>query len=85
MGKKKLLQHESHLSAVLQAGRRVAEKQPSRKEPGDAGWQPAKHEPAVCPDGQKGQRHPALYQEHCGQQEQGSESPHVLCTGDAAP
>jgi len=27
------------------------------------GWQPAKHEPAVCPGGQEGQGHLGLYQE----------------------
>ena len=33
--------------------------------------QPTEHEPAVCPGGQEGQRHPGLYQKQCGQQEQG--------------
>ncbi|RMB88883.1 hypothetical protein DUI87_34726 [Hirundo rustica rustica] len=41
----------------------------------------AEHEPAVCPGGQEGQRHPGLYQEWCGQQEQGGHSSPVLCTG----
>jgi len=39
------------------------------KEPWGVGRQPAEHEPAVCPGGQEGQRHPGLYQEWCGQQE----------------
>ncbi|RMB95937.1 hypothetical protein DUI87_27577 [Hirundo rustica rustica] len=43
----------------------------------------AEHEPAVCPGGQEGQRHPGLYQEWCGQQEQGGHSSPVLCTGEA--
>ncbi|RMC13319.1 hypothetical protein DUI87_10854 [Hirundo rustica rustica] len=40
-----------------------------------------KHEPAVCPGGQEGQWHPGLYQEWCGQQEQGGHSSPVLGTG----
>ncbi|RMB88786.1 hypothetical protein DUI87_34876 [Hirundo rustica rustica] len=39
------------------------------------------HEPALCPGGQEGQRHPGLDQEWCGQQEQGGHSSPVLCTG----
>ena len=47
---------------------RVNEEQKGKEKPGGtgswgAGWQPAEHEPAVCPDGQEGQRHPGLYQE----------------------
>ncbi|RMB99712.1 hypothetical protein DUI87_23714 [Hirundo rustica rustica] len=38
----------------------------------------AEHEPAVCPGGQEGQGHPGLYQEWCGQQEQGGHSSPVL-------
>ncbi|RMC10266.1 hypothetical protein DUI87_13068 [Hirundo rustica rustica] len=45
----------------------------------------ADHEPAVCPGGQEGQRHPGLYQEWCGQQEQGGHSSPVLGTGQATP
>ena len=48
-------------------------------------WQPAEHEPAVCPGGQEGQQHPGLYQKQCGQQDQGSDCPPVLSTGEAAP
>jgi len=33
----------------------------------------------------KGQRHPGLYQEWCGQQEQGGDHAPVLGTGEAAP
>ncbi|TRZ19430.1 hypothetical protein HGM15179_007670, partial [Zosterops borbonicus] len=45
----------------------------------------AEHEPAVCPGGQEGQEHPGLYQEWCGQQEQGGHSSPVLGTGEATP
>ncbi|KAJ7410786.1 rna-directed dna polymerase from mobile element jockey-like [Willisornis vidua] len=41
---------------------RVAGNLSSRKGPGHAGRQPAEHEPAVCPGGQGGQRHPGLDQ-----------------------
>jgi len=54
---------------TLQAWGGVAGKLPSRKRPWGVGGQPAEHEPAVCPGGQEGQRHPGLYQEKCGQQE----------------
>lgn len=30
--------------------------------PGVVDRQPAEYEPAVCPDGQEGQRHPGFYQ-----------------------
>jgi len=43
------------------------------------------NEPEVCPDGQEGQRHPGLYQEWCGQQEQGGDRVPVLGIGEAAP
>ena len=52
------------------------------KGPWGAGRQPAEHEPAVC---QGGQWHPGLYQEQCGQQEQGGDRAPVLGTGDATP
>ncbi|RMC15062.1 hypothetical protein DUI87_07242 [Hirundo rustica rustica] len=42
----------------------------------------AEHEPAVCPGGQEGQWHPGLYQEWCGQQEQGGHSSPVLGTAN---
>ncbi|TRZ20117.1 hypothetical protein HGM15179_006972 [Zosterops borbonicus] len=45
----------------------------------------AEHEPAVCPGGQEGQRHPGLDQEWCGQQEQGGHSSPVLGTGEGTP
>ncbi|TRZ25661.1 hypothetical protein HGM15179_001472 [Zosterops borbonicus] len=45
----------------------------------------AEHEPAECPGGQEGQWHPGLYQEWCGQQEQGGHSSPVLSTGQATP
>jgi len=38
-------------------------------------------EPAVCP----GQWHPGLHQKQCSQQEQGSNCPPVLSTGEATP
>ena len=50
--------------ATLQVWGRVA-----GKLPGSVGWQPAEHEPAVCPGGQEGQQHLGLYQEWCGRQE----------------
>ncbi|TRZ25694.1 hypothetical protein HGM15179_001413 [Zosterops borbonicus] len=34
----------------------------------------------LCPGGQEGRRHPGLYQEWCGQQEQGDHSSPVLGT-----
>jgi len=55
--------------AMPQAWEGVAGKLPNRKGPGGVGWQPAEQEPAVCPGGQEGQRHPGLDQEWCGQQE----------------
>jgi len=39
----------------------------------------------VCPGGQEGQRHPGLYKEWCGQQEQGGDRAPVFGTGEAAP
>jgi len=36
---------------------------PAQKDLGVAGQQLAEHEPAVCPGGQEGQRHPGLCQE----------------------
>ncbi|KAJ7420418.1 hypothetical protein BTVI_21621 [Pitangus sulphuratus] len=45
----------------------------------------AEHEPAVCPGGQEDQWHPGLYQEQCGQQDQGSDCPPVLSTSEATP
>ena len=55
--------------AVLQAWGRVAGKLPVGKGPKCVGRQLGEDEPAVCPDGQAGQRHPGLYQEWCGQRE----------------
>ncbi|TRZ21034.1 hypothetical protein HGM15179_006055 [Zosterops borbonicus] len=52
---------------------------------GGSGQQPAEHEPAVCPGGQEGQWHSGLYQEWCGQQEQGGHSSPVFGTGEATP
>ena len=49
--------------AVLQSWGGVAGKLPGRKGPWAVGSQPAEHEPAVCPGGQEGQRHPGLHQE----------------------
>ena len=49
--------------AMLQAWGEVAGKLPGRKGPGVVGQQPAEPEPAVCPGGQEGQRHPGLYQQ----------------------
>ena len=55
------------LNSTLWGG--VAGKLPGGNAPGVVGWQMAESEPAVCPGGQEGQRHPGLYQEYCGQQE----------------
>ena len=71
--------------ATLQAWGRVAGKMPGRKEPGDVAQQQAEHEPAVCPGGQESQQHPGLYQEWCGQQEQGGDLAPVLGTAEAVP
>ena len=49
--------------ATLQAWGGVSGKLPSRKGPWGVGRELAEHEPAVCPGGQEGQRHPGLYQE----------------------
>jgi len=57
-------------------------KQYSGKRPGDVGQQLALYESAVCPGGQEGQRHPGLYQEECGQQEQGNDLAPVLSTDE---
>jgi len=47
---------------MLQAWGRAAGKLPGGKEPGGVGRQPSEYEPAVCPGGQEGQRHPGLHQ-----------------------
>ena len=73
---------QSH--GTLQAWGRVAGK-PHGKGPGGAGLQPAEHEPAVCPGGQEGQRHPGSDQQWCGQQEQGGYRAPVLASGEAVP
>ena len=49
--------------AMLQAWGGVAGKLLGGKGSGGTGQQPAKHEPAVCPDDQEAQWHPGLYQE----------------------
>ena len=77
--------HLGHNSSMLQAWGGVAGELPSGKGPGGVGRQPAEHEPAVCPGGQEGQRHPGLDQEWCGQQEQGGDRAPVLGPGEAAP
>ncbi|NWQ86631.1 TFG protein, partial [Burhinus bistriatus] len=46
--------------AALQAWGGVARKLPGGEGPGRVGGQPAEYEPAVCPGGQEGQRHPGL-------------------------
>jgi len=63
----------------------VAGKLPGGKRLWGGGRQPAEHEPAVCPGGQEGQRHPGLYQEQCGQQELRGDRAPVLGTGEVAP
>ena len=49
--------------ATLQAWGGMAGKLPGGKGAGGVGQQLAEYEPAVCPGGQEGQRHPGLYQE----------------------
>ena len=71
--------------ATLQAWGGVAGKLPSGEGPWGVGQQPAELEPAVCPGGQEGQRHPGLCQKECGQQEQGGDLAPVFGTGEAAP
>ncbi|PKU38094.1 rna-directed dna polymerase from mobile element jockey-like [Limosa lapponica baueri] len=58
---------------------------PGRKGAGGVGRLWADHEPAVCPAGQEGQQHPGLNQKQCGQQDQGSDCPPVLATGETPP
>ena len=48
--------------ATLQAWGGVAGELPVGTGPGSAGRQLAEYEPAVCPGGQEGQRHPGLCQ-----------------------
>ena len=55
------------------------------KKHGSVGQHLGGHEPGLCPGGQEGQQHPGLYQTQCGQQDQGSDCPPVLGTGEAAP
>ena len=71
--------------AMLQAWGRVAGKLPSRKGPGGVGQDVAEHEPATCPGGQEGHKHPSSCQKQCGQQDQESNRPLMLSTGEAAP
>jgi len=49
---------------ALQAWGGVSGKLPGGKRPWGVGGQPSELEPAVCPGGQEGQRHPGLYQEY---------------------
>ena len=49
--------------ATLQAWGRVAGRLCGRNGPGGVDQHSAEHEPAVCPGGQEGQRHPGLYQQ----------------------
>jgi len=51
-----------------------------RNGPGDVGQLSAKHEPAVCPGGQEGRRHPGSYQKNCSQEEQGGDRLSVMKT-----
>ena len=39
----------------------------------------------MCPGGQEGQWHPGLYQEWCGEQDEGSHPAPVLGIGEASP
>ena len=45
----------------------------------------SEHEPAACPGGQEGQKHPGLYQKQCCHQEQGGDCSPVLSFSEAAP
>ena len=78
------LQSQQHHS-MPQGWGRVVGKVPGRREPWSTGQQPAECEPAMCPGGQGGQWHADLYQEYCGQQEQGGDRAPVLGTGKAPP
>jgi len=56
---------------------------PDGKGPWCTDGQAADYEPAVCPGGQEGQWHPGLYQEWCGEQDEGSNPAPVLGIGEA--
>ncbi|GAB0202760.1 hypothetical protein GRJ2_002741600 [Grus japonensis] len=71
--------------ATLQAWGRVAGKLPGGKGPGGVGQQLTEHKPAAGPGSREGQQHPGLYLKWCGQQDQGSDRPPVLSTGEATP
>jgi len=71
--------------ATLQFWGGVAGELPGGKGPGGVDRQPADQEPAVCPGGQEGQRHPGLDQEWGGQREQGKDRAPGLGTGEVAP
>jgi len=58
---------------------------PDGKGPWCTDGQAADYEPAVCPGGQEGQWHPGLYQEWCGEQDEGSNPAPVLGIGEASP
>ena len=66
---------------TLQAWGGVAGKLPDGKGPWCTDGQSAEYEPAECPGGQEGQWHPGLYQEWCGEKDEGS---HPV-TGEAPP
>jgi len=61
-----LRSHQPHATLLAWGG--AAGELPGGKRSWGAAQQPADHEPAVCPGGQEGQRHPGLDQEWCGQQ-----------------
>jgi len=77
--------HFGHTHAMLQAWGGVDGELLGGKGPGGAGQQPAEQEPAVCPGGQEGHRHPGLYQEWGGQREEGRDGAPGLSTAEAAP
>ncbi|PKU44831.1 rna-directed dna polymerase from mobile element jockey- hypothetical protein [Limosa lapponica baueri] len=51
--------------------------------PRSPGGQQDDHDPAMCPCGQKGQWHPGVHQEECGQQVKGGYPPPLFCPGEA--
>ena len=84
-GRRALQRDPDRLYRRAEAWGRVAGGLCGRNGPGDNGQSLTEREPAVCPGSQEGQRHPGLYQKQCCQQEQGSDCPPVLSTGEAAP
>jgi len=69
--------------ATLQVWGREAGRLSGGNEPGGAGQHSAEHEPAVCPGGQEGQRHPGCVSNSAASR-QGGDRPAALSPGEAA-